>query len=388
MVGTVVLSSLLVMGGCKQEETVETGAIPGAVPQTIKIGLYTAMTGSLAPYGQSTRSGMLMAIDEVNAVGGVQGKRLQLITEDNAGKPEQSVTVVQKLISSDNVLAILGEVASSNSLAAAPLCQKAKVPMITPISTSPEVTKKGDYIFRTCFIDPFQGTIGARFAAKQLKAKTVAILVDNKSDYSRGLARFFEQEFNKTGKVVATFYYSAGDGDFRVQLTAIKAKKPDVLFIPGYYTEVSLIALQARQLGLKQPLLGGDAWDSPKLVEIGKNAVQGAYFSTHYAPASKEKRVQDFVAAYKKKYNGTTPDSLAALGYDAAQMLVAAIKKSGSTTTSENSRQKLRDALAQTTNFPGVTGDITLDKDRNAVKPAVMLQVRGKKFEYVSTVKP
>lgn len=386
--GIALLTGIVVSGGCKQNGNIETGANPEASNRTIKIGLYTSMTGGTATYGQSTYKGVAMALEEVNAAGGVQGNKLRLIVEDNAGKPEQSITAVQKLIAADQVLAILGEVASSNSLAAAPICQSAKVPMISTMSTNPEVTRKGDYIFRTCFIDPFQGTVCARFAAQHLKAKTVGILVDNKSDYSRGLAKFFSDEFNKSGKVVATQYYNAGDGDFRAQLTSIKAKNPDVLFIPGYYSEVSLIALQARQLGMKQKLLGGDAWDSPKLVEIGKGAMQGGYFSTHYVPESKEPRVQKFVAAYKKKYKGETPDSLAAMGYDAANMLVAAMKTSGVTTANETSRKKLRDALAQTSKFPGVTGDITMNQDRNAVKPAVMLQVKGQKFTYVSTVQP
>jgi len=221
-----------------------------------------------------------------------------------------------------------------------------------------------------------------------LKAKTAAVFIDSKSDYSQGLAKYFIEEFSKTGKIVSTQYYSAGDNDFRAQLTNIKPKNPDVLFIPGYYTEVGAIALQARELKMKQPFLGGDGWDSPKLISIGKDAVQGAYFSTHYSSESNDPRVKKFVADFKKKYNGESPDALCAIAYDAANLMLAAIKKAGVAGADEASRQKIRTALAATKDFPGVTGNITLDKERNAIKPAVMVQVKGKEFKYVATVKP
>lgn len=378
---------VLLISGCKNQGG-DTAGGTAAGGGTITLGLNTSLTGGTATFGKNTQNGIEMAIAEANAKGGVLGKKVVLQTEDNASRADESVTAVQKLISSDNVLVVLGDVASSNSLAAAPICQKSKVPMVSPTSTNPKVTQVGDYIFRTCFIDPFQGTVCARFARDNLKAKTVAVLVDNKSDYSQGLAKYFVEEFSKTGKIVSTSYYTAGDADFRAQLTNIKAKNPDLIFLPGYYTEVGAIASQARQLGMKQPFLGGDGWDSPKLTEIGKDAVQGAYFSTHYSPESDDPRVQKFGADYKKMFNGQTPDAMSAVAYDATNIVFAAIEKANATEPNEADRAKIRDALAATKNFPGVTGDITIDKDRNAVKPLVILQVKGNKFAYVTTVKP
>ena len=384
-------AAVLSVGGCKEQETSgepSSAANSAAQSQIIKLGLNTSMTGPTATFGKNSHKGIEMAIDEANARGGVLRHQIQLIVEDNSGKADQALTAVQKLISADNVLAVLGDIASSNSLAAAPACQKAGVPMVSPSSTNPKVTKIGDYIFRTCFIDPFQGTVCARFAAQTLKAKTVAILIDNKSDYSRGLAQYFVADFSKKGKVVATSYYSGGDNDFRAQLTSIKAKQPDILFVPGYYTEVGLIAVQARDLGMKQPLLGGDGWDSPKLSEIGKQAIEGGYFSTHYSAESKSPRVQKFVADFKQKFKGETPDALAAVAYDSTNILLAAITKSGGSEPTAENRKKIRDALAATSKFPGVTGDISINAERNAIKPAVMLQIRNKKFVYVETVQP
>lgn len=349
----------------------------------ILLGEYQSMTGATATFGIGSHNGIKMAVDEANKAGGVLGKTIRIQLEDDAGKPEQAATAVQKLINSNNVLAVLGEVASSNSLAAAPICQAAGVPMVSPSSTNPKVTQVGDYIFRTCFIDPFQGTVMARFASNNLKAKSAAILVDNKSAYSTGLSQFFVEEFKRGGgKIVAEESYAQGDTDFRAQLTGIKGRNPDVIFIPGYYTEVGNIAKQARSLRMKQPLLGGDGWDSPQLTKIGQAAVQGAYFSTHYSPKSEDPRVQKFVADYKKRYN-EVPDALAAVAYDAGRIMIDAIKRAGDT-----DRAKLRDALAETKNFPGVTGNITIDEERNAIKPAVILQVKGSEFDYVTTVKP
>ncbi len=385
---TAILAVALALGGCKNEEQVSDAGAANSGPKIIKIGVTTCMTGGTATFGQSMYRGVQQAIDEVNAKGGVNGKKIELQVEDNGGKADQAVTVAQKLISSDNVLAILGDLLSSCSLAIAPICQHEKIPMLTPTSTTPAVTTKGNYIFQTCFDDEFQGRIGARFATQYLKVKKVAVLIDNRSDYSRGLAQAFTEEFRKQGKVVATDYYAAGDSDFRPQLTNIRGKNPEALFIPGYYTEVGLIAQQARQLGMKQPLFGGDGWESSKLTEIGKNAVEGTYFSTHYYAQDRNPLVQKFVSGYKKRNNGQSPDTLAALGYDAALIMVAAIEKSGVTNADAASRSKLRDTLAQTKDFSGVTGNISMDEHRKVVKPAIMLQVKDKKFAYVTTIKP
>lgn len=359
-----------------------TKAPPYAGDQIV-LGEYGSLTGTAATFGTSTRDGIQMAIDEINKTGGVLGKKISINLQDDAGKPEQAATVVKKLVNQDNVLAVLGEVASSRSLAAAPVCQAAGVPMISPTSTNPKVTQVGDYIFRTCFIDPFQGTVNARFAYNDLKAKKAAVLTDVKNDYSVGLTEYFVKEFEKLGgTITAQESYSEGDTEFRSQLSSLQGGDPDVIFIPGYYGEVGAIAKQARGLGLKQPLLGGDGWDSPKLTEIGGDAVQDCFFSTHYAPQSKDPRVVTFVRDYRKKY-GATPDALAAVAYDAARIMVDAIKRAGNT-----DRDKIRDEIAKTKGFPGVTGVITIDQDRNAVKPLVMVQVKGKDFVYKATVKP
>ncbi len=349
----------------------------------ILLGEYGSMTGSTATFGKSSHNGIKMALDEINAAGGVLKKQVKVTALDDKGVADEAATVVKRLITQENVLVILGEVASSRSLAAAPICQSAGVPMISPSSTNPAVTEKGDFIFRTCFIDPFQGTVGAKFAKETLKASKAAVLTDVKNDYSVGLAKFFEEEFIKNGgQIVAKSSYSEGDKDFHTQLTGIKGKSPDVIYIPGYYTDAGNIAIQARSLGMKQPLLGGDGWDSEKLTTIGKGAVQGSYFSSHYSPESKDPRVMKFVADYKKNY-GATPDSLAACAYDAAKLMCDAIERAGST-----DRDKIRDAIAATKDFPGVTGNITIDAKRNAIKPAVMLQVKGNEFKYVATVNP
>ncbi len=351
---------------------------------TIKIGEFASLTGKEATFGVSSHEGTLLAIEEINAAGGVLGKKLELLTEDTQSKPGEPATVVNKLIARDGVVAMLGEVASSRSLEAAPICQQNQIPMVSPSSTNPKVTQTGNYIFRVCFIDPFQGTVMANFAARTLKAKKVAVFTDVKSDYSKGLAQFFKEQFLKTGgQIVAELDFNGGDKDFKAQLTAIKGANPDAVFIPGYYTDAALIAIQARQLGLNVPLMGGDGWESEKLIEIGKDAVEGHYFSTHYHPDVGSERSKQFVANYKKRWNGKTPDALAACGYDSAIVLVDAIKRAGSV-----DGPKVRDALATTRDFDAVTGRITLSEGRDAIKSAVILQVKGGKFAYLETVSP
>ena len=350
---------------------------------TIKVGEYASLTGSEATFGQSSHKGTQLAVDELNASGGVLGKKIQLLTEDNQSQAGQSATVVRKLISSDGVVAILGEVASSRSLEAAPICQQNKIPMISPASTNPKVTEAGDYIFRVCFIDPFQGTVMANFARKTLKLQKVAVLTDVKSDYSVGLAKFFKEGLVAGGgKIAVEQNYSGGDKDFNAQLTSIKASNPDGIFVPGYYTEVGLIALQAKQLGLTVPIFGGDGWESSSLVPIGGTALEGDYFSTHFSPEDTSPAVQNFVKQYKQKFN-ETPDAMAALGYDSVMILADAMKKTGSTDGA-----KVRDALAAEKDFPGVTGNLTMDANRNASKPAVILTIKNGAFKYVETVSP
>jgi branched-chain amino acid transport system substrate-binding protein len=349
----------------------------------ILIGEYGSLTGGIATFGISTRNGSELAFQEVNAKGGLLGKQVKVLVEDDQSKPEEAGTVVTKLINQSGVSAVLGHVASSHSLAAAPICQSNQIPMISPSSTNPRVTQVGNYIFRVCFIDPFQGAVMAKFAADTLKLKKVAILVDVRSDYSVGLQTFFRQQFRQLGgEVVVEQSYSQGDSDFRAQLTAIKAANPEAVYLPGYYTEVGTIVHQARELGITVPFLGGDGWDSPKLWEIGGKALDGCYISNHYSTDDPNPVVQKFVADYRAKY-GQTPDALAALAYDAAHVLAASIEKAGST-----DGPKVRDAIAATKDFPGVTGSISINADRNAVKPAVILKLENGKFLLVETIKP
>ena len=358
-------------------------AAPPAESDTIMIGEVGSLTGSEATFGISARNGIELAVNEANEAGGVKGKKLAVRVYDSQGKPEEAAQAVTRLINQDKVLMVLGDVASSNSLAMAEKAQAAGVPMITPSSTNPAVTEKGDYIFRVCFIDPFQGFVMAKFARENLKANNVAVLQDNKSAYSIGLTDVFTRKFTEMGgKITSVESYSQGDTDYRAQLTTIKKTQPDAIYVPGYYSEVGVIARQARELGLKVPLMGGDGWDSEKLYELGGTAIQGSYFSNHYSPDNPEARIQKFVADYKAAYGGV-PDALAALAYDAAKVAVEALKKAPDT-----SGPALKSTLAQTKDFPGIAGTITLDDKRNAVKSAVVLKVGDGKSEYVTTVSP
>ncbi len=351
--------------------------------ETIKIGEYASLTGKEATYGQASHKGTLLAVEEINAAGGVLGRKLELITEDDQSKSGEAATIVKKLISRDKVLAIVGEVASSRSLEAAPICQHAKVPMITPSSTAPEVTAQGDYIFRVCFIDPFQGTVMAKFTKDTLKLRKVALLTSVSSAYSVGLAKYFKERFTADGGAIALEQrYAEGDKDFRAQLTAIKAANVEGIFIPGYYSEAALICRQARELGLTFPIFGGDGWESPELVEIGGKAVEGTHFVTHYSPENQDPAVVAFNERFRKRWNNVS-DTLTGLGYDAVMMLADAMKRANST-----DRSKVRDALAATKNFQGVTGLITLDAQRNPTKSAVVLQVKNGKFVFVESIKP
>jgi branched-chain amino acid transport system substrate-binding protein len=373
------ITTLLIGFACERRGTGASGDSTGP----ILVGYYGDLSGRTSSFGQSTKNGVEMAADEINKAGGINGRTVQIITEDDQGEPNKAATVVTKLINQDKVQAILGEVASSNSLAAAPKAQEAKVPMISPSSTNPAVTQVGDYIFRVCFIDPFQGEVMAKFSANNLKAKRAAILYDFNSDYSRGLYQFFKRSFTSLGgQIVSEQSYTQGDRDFSGQLTAIRSVNPDVIYVPGYYGEVGVISNQTKQLGIKAPLLGGDGWDAPQLWQLGGASLNGNYISNHYSVDDPSPAIQKFVADYKARFN-ILPDALAALGYDSMKVLADAIKRAG---TTENA--KLRDAIAQTKGFAGVTGTITIDQDRNAVKPAVVLKLQDSKFVYETTISP
>lgn len=349
----------------------------------IKIGAVLPMTGSIATFGESTANGIKMAFDEVNKAGGVRKKQLELVIVDSKGESAESANAINRVISAERVTAIIGDVASSCTLAGAPIAQASGIPMITSTSTNVKVTQTGDYIFRACFIDDFQGEVMANFASKNLKATKVAMFTAISSDYSKGLSSFFKARFTKLGgKIVAEESYSEGDQDFSAQLTKIKAAKPDAIYVPGYYTEVASIARQASQLGLHVPLLGGDGFDSTKLYEIGGDAIVGSYFSNHYSEEMSAK-AKKFLADYKARY-GKAPDALAALGYDAALIMANAVKKA-----KNESGAAIKDALAKT-NLEVVTGKIKFDSNRNPIKSAVVLKVeKGPgNYKYVATIKP
>jgi branched-chain amino acid transport system substrate-binding protein len=351
---------------------------------TIAIGFFGDLTGPTFNFGISAKNGVLLAADEINQAGGIDGHQLDIVIEDDKGSPEEAAQAARKLIDRYQVVAIVAAGASGNSLAAAPKAQSAQVPLIAPSSTNPAVTQMGDYIFRACFIDAFQGEVMAKFASNTLKARTAAIMVDYNSPYSRGLSDFFEVSFAKlSGRMVAKQSYQQGDADFRGQLSQIKAADPDVLYIPGYYGDVAIIAKQARQIGLTVPLLGADGWDAPELWELGGDALNGSYISNHYSADDPAETIQRFVHAYRQHYGNLTPDAHAALAYDALRFLAEAIQK---TRTTEG--LKLREALAETKNFAGVTGIISMDQNRNAVKPAVILKLQDAKYIYQETIQP
>ncbi len=361
--------------GCKR-------AGGGADATEIVIGEVAALTGNTATFGTSSNAGTKMAIDEINEAGGLLGKKLRLVTEDDQSKQGEAGTVAKKLISRNKVVAMLGEVASGRSLEMAPICQKAGVPMISPASTNPEVTEAGDYVFRVCFIDPFQGTVMGKFALSR-GWKRVAILTDIKQDYSVGLTQYFKEYFAKNGGTITSEHsYSSLDKDFKAQLTALKAGQPDAIFASGYYNETGLIASQARELGITVPLLGGDGWDSPSLVEVAGAAIEGSFFSNHFSNEDQSPTIQEFVKKFRERYN-REPDAMAALGYDSAKILGDAIQRAGTT-----EGKALRDAIAATADFDGITGKITLDERRNANKPAVILTIKDGKFRYVETLAP
>lgn len=353
-------------------------------PRTIKLGYYGDLSGPTFNFGQSARNGVLLAAEETNEAGGINGKKIDVVIEDDQGSPELAANVVEKLIKQDKVIALVGEMTSGSSLAGAPKAQAARVPMISPSSTNPAVTQVGDYIFRACFIDVFQGAVMAKFAANTLKAKKAAILLDFNSPYSRGLTEFFETSFSKLGgQVVTKQSYTQGDSDFKGQLSSIRSAGPDVIYVPGYYGDVAPIAEQARQLGIVQPLLGGDGWDAPELWQLAGDSLNGSYISNHYSNEDPSPAIAEFVKEFKLRYGNLTPDAHAALGYDATRVLLDAIQRAGST-----DGFRLRDALAQTKNFPGVTGIISIDAERNAVKPAVVLKLQDGKYIYQETIQP
>ncbi|HEY7086925.1 MAG TPA: ABC transporter substrate-binding protein [Tepidisphaeraceae bacterium] len=383
LAGCFIIASLFLLSCDTKQTSSNTG--------DILIGHVASLTGDTATFGVSANEGILLAMDEINAKGGILGgRKIKVLTEDDRSLGDEAKTAANKLITKDKVSAILGEIASSRSIAIAPVCEDARIPMLSPGSTNPKVTKGFNYVFRNCFIDPFQGTAMATYAMdpppKGLGLKKFAILYPVNSDYGVGLKSFFEEAVQKRGgQIVATeAYQEKSDTDFHAQLTKLAAANPEAIFVSGYYTEAGLIAKQARNdVGLNVPLLGGDGWDSDQTVKIGGKAVDGCYFSNHYSPDEQRPEVQTFVSAYRAKYSGKTPDAMAILGYDAMRIMADAITRAGGTDP-----DKIRDAIASTKDFPGASGVTTIDKDHNAKKSVVILKITDGQFKYAGTVKP
>ena len=356
--------------------------------ETIKIGANLELSGGVASYGQSIEEGLKLAIEEINKEG-IDGKKIELVTFDNKSDAAEATNGAIKLISQDKVSAIIGAATSTNTLAQVEIAQKNKTPLITPTGTNSTITFKdgvlNDFVFRTCFIDPFQGTVAANFASKDLKVKNAAIIIDSSSDYSKGLAASFQKSFEGSGgKIVAEEAYVAKDTDFNAILTNIKAKKPDFIFLPGFYEEVGLIIKQARALGINVPVMGGDGWDSPTLVDIaGADALNNTFITNHYSSGDSDAKVQDFVKAFQGKYDGKSPDAFGALGYDTAYFIADAIKRAGS-----SDPEKIRKALEETDGLAVVSGTLKVDKNHDQVKAAVILEYKDGKQEFNTKVNP
>ncbi len=353
----------------------------------LKIGVSAPLTGDIAALGESTKNAILMAEEEFNADGGLtlDGKtmKFKFIVEDDENKPESTATVFQKLINQDKVLAIIGSQSSKCSNAGAPIAEDAKVPQISPWSTNPNVTKDRSYVFRACFIDPFQGKVVSQFAMEKLQAKTAAVLYDIASDYNKGIAEVFRDEFTKAGgKIVGFETYNTKDTDFSAQLTKIKGSNPEILFLPNYFNEVPLQVQQARKLGITSKILGSDSWDNTELVKLGGDVMNGTYFTNHYAPDIDNPIAKEFIEKYQAKYN-KVPDAAAALTYDAAKLLYQAIEKAGKADS-----QAIRDAIAATQKFAGVTGEISYAGGGDPVKGAVIIKVDNGQFVFDSAVNP
>ncbi len=365
------------------------GSDKGSSADTIKIGAIGEMTGGNASYGTSMMRGFNLAAKEINAAGGVDGKKIVIVEADTKSEPAEAANAMSKLINQDKVSFVSGIFTSSSAIAACNISETAKVPYLAVGATNPAVTVAKDgstkpNTFRVCFIDPFQGTVGANFVTNELKAKTAAIYIDNSSDYSKGLADFFKKSFVANGgSIVAEEAYLQKDTDFKAVLTKIKATNPEIIYVPGYYEEVGKIIKQARELGITVPIVGGDGWDSPKLPEIaGADALNNTFFTNHYSPDADSAESKAFVAAFEKEYN-QKPDAPAVLGYDALKLMVDAIKRAGAADPAKVSK-----ALAETKSFNAVTGALALNDKHDAVKSVTIIKFQDGKQAYCSTVNP
>jgi branched-chain amino acid transport system substrate-binding protein len=358
-------------------------ALPWGAGAQVKVGAVSCLTGELSTFGVSSIQGARLAVDDVNGRGGVLGQKLELLVEDNGSKAGEAATIARKLLAQDHVAAILGDLTSSATMEAAPLAQAAGVPLLTPTATGEQITRIGDYIFRSCFLNSFSGQAMAKFALDRFKAARAVVLTDVKQDYSVGLAAVIKAYFQgHGGKNVLELSFSSGDTDFRAQLTRARAFRPDVIFVPAYYPEAGLILRQARQLEIKARFVGGEGWDSPTLLRVAGKSADGACYVNHFSADNPKPEVQAFVQAYRQRY-ATAPDALAALWYDGARLIADAISRAGSTDP-----KRIREALAATKNFPGVTGSISMDPNRNASKPGVVLRIEDGQVRMIEDVNP
>ncbi|QGQ48471.1 ABC transporter substrate-binding protein [Metabacillus sediminilitoris] len=376
-----------ILAGCSAGGSSTSG---GSSEDVIKIGVNFELSGPVASYGQSNAKGVELAVEEINEAGGIDGKKIELVKVDNKSEASEATNAAIKLTSQDKVTAIIGASTSGNTVAQAQIANDTKTVLLTPSGTSPNVTVNEDgsvneFVFRTSFIDPFQGTVAANFAAGELKAKNAAIFADNASDYAKGLAASFKETFEAAGgKIVAEESYVAKDTDFRSTLTRIKSENPDFIFIPGYYEEVGLIVKQAREMGITVPLMGGDGWDSPKLVELaGAEALNNTFITNHYSAEDPDETIQNFVKTFKEKNDGAAPDAFNGLGYDSVYLLKDAIERAGSTDST-----KIKDALADTKNLRLVTGEVTIDENHHPIKTTTVLEYKDGKTVFKTKVNP
>ena len=384
ILGGLAIAMSIALTGCGGGEK----AKPAAQTNEIKIGGNVEMTGGVANYGNQALSGMKLAFKQVNASGGVLGKKINLILADNKSEPAEAANATTKLITQDKVSIVMGPIVSSNVLATVKIAEDNKVVVMTPTGTNEKITvdngKVHPFAFRACFIDPFQGRVMANYATKSLKVKTAVIYIDSSSDYSKGVAAAFEETFVKNGgKIVGKEAFLQKDQDFKATLTKIKALNADIVFIPAYYEEVGKIVKQARELGINHPLLGTDGWDNPKVVEIaGAAALNNTFFSNHYSSQDSDPNVRKFIEAYKAEYK-EEPSSMAALGYDAAMIVVDAIKRANTTDAA-----KVKEAMEQTKNLQVSTGIVTMDSNHNPIKSAVVIEMKDGKQTFKEKINP
>jgi len=382
IVSLVSLMALVGCGGGTPPSSGSSGSTPAGGVKEALIGANLELSGESAPWGQDSRNGILLALEEINAKAD-QTVKLKVVFEDNKSEPSASKNAMKKLVTQDGVLAVIGSVGSNRTIAASDVAMEEKVPILTHASTNVTITKKGDYVFRLCYHDDFQGSLMAKFARESLKAKTAVMMVSKGNAYSEGLCASFQKTFTEMGgKIVDELAYQKGTQDFKTHVTTLKQRNADVVWLPGYFNEVGLIVKQAREGGFQAPFLGGDGWDDKELFNLAGPPIKGNYICNHFDPADPNPLVQDFVKRYEAKFK-SVPGAMAALGYDAAYVMADAVKRA-----KELKPTAIRDALAATKGLKGVCGEVNMGADREVVKPAVVLETGEKGFKYKETINP